>query len=79
MNAFYRRCPDKKVIGCGGVKSGAEVFMHLLAGASLVQVGTALHEEGPEIFSRLLGELKVIMQAKGYESLAAFQGKLKTL
>lgn len=79
VNAFYRRCPDKKVIGCGGVKSGAEVFMHLLAGASLVQVGTALYEEGPEIFSRLLEELKAIMQAKGYESLADVQGKLKTL
>lgn len=47
VNAFYRRCPEKQIIGCGGVKTGEHVFMHLLAGASLVQVGTALYEEGP--------------------------------
>lgn len=79
VNAFYRRCPQKQVIGCGGVKSGKEVFMHLLAGASLVQVGTALQEEGPGIFARLNAELTEILTAKGYTSLDQLRGKLKTL
>jgi dihydroorotate dehydrogenase (fumarate) len=79
VNAFFRRCPDKKVIGCGGVKTGEQVFQHLLAGASLVQVGTALQEEGPAIFARLCDELAALMAKKGYQKLVDFQGKLKTL
>ncbi len=79
VNAFYRRCPDKKVIGCGGVKTGEQVFQHILAGAALVQVGTALHEQGPAIFARLTEELEALMAKKGYRSLADFYGKLKTL
>ncbi len=79
VNAFFRRCPDKQVIGCGGVKSGKEVFMHFLAGASLVQVGTALQEEGCGIFARLNAELAEILQRKGYRSLEEVRGKLRTL
>jgi dihydroorotate dehydrogenase (fumarate) len=79
VNAFYRRCPAKQVIGCGGVKSGNEVFMHFLAGASLVQVGTALQEEGCGIFARLNAELAAILERKGYTSLEQVRGKLRTL
>lgn len=79
VNAFYRRCPQKLVFGCGGVTSGEEVFMHVLAGATLVQVGTQLHSEGPAIFPRLLEELSAIMKRKGYHSLSEFRGKLKVL
>ncbi|WP_432720164.1 dihydroorotate oxidase [Jeongeupia wiesaeckerbachi] len=79
VNAFYRRCPDKQIIGCGGVQSGTEAFLHLLAGASLVQIGTALYEEGPAVFERVLGELAAIMASKGYASVDEFRGRLKTL
>lgn len=70
---------DKYVIGCGGVKSGAEAFMHILAGATVVQVGTCLHEEGVGAFDRIEAELASIMQAKGYRRLEDFRGRLKTL
>lgn len=79
VNAFYRRCPEKLVIGCGGVKTGEHIFMHLLAGASLVQVGTALQEEGPGIFARLNEELVAILARKGYRNIEEVRGKLKTL
>lgn len=79
VNAFYRRCPEKKVIGCGGVRTGEHVFQHLLAGASLVQVGTALQEEGPGIFARLNAELAALLQRKGIESVDAVRGRLRTL
>lgn len=79
VNAFYRRCPSKSIIGCGGVSTGEHVFLHLLAGARIVQVGTALYEEGPEIFNRLKIELSQIMQQKGYKKISDFQGKLKTI
>ena len=79
VNAFYRRCPAKQVIGCGGVKTGEHVFMHLLAGATLVQVGTALHEDSPRLFARLNRELTAILERKGYKSLDEVRGKLRTL
>lgn len=79
VNAFYRRCPEKMVFGCGGVFSGEEVFLHILAGATIVQVGTALHDEGPGIFDRLQEELLAIMKRKGYQTLDEFRGKVKTL
>ncbi|KAI9356377.1 Dihydroorotate dehydrogenase [Pilaira anomala] len=79
VNAFYRRLPNKQVIGVGGVTSGKEVFLHVLAGASAVQIGTTLKEEGPGVFARINKELTDIMVAKGYKSLDEFRGKVKTL
>lgn len=79
VNAFFRRCPDKLVFGCGGVYSGEEAFLHILAGASMVQVGTALHDEGPIIFARLNKELQEIMTSKGYKTLDEFRGRVKTM
>lgn len=80
VNAFYRRLkPGKKVIGVGGVTSGKEAFLHVLAGATCVQVGTQLKQEGPAFFARVKKELEEIMLAKGYKSLDDFRGKVKTL
>ena len=79
IHAFHQRCPDKQIIGCGGVRTGEHVFAHLLAGASLVQVGTALHEEGPGIFARLGAELAALLNRKGYASVDEVRGRLRTL
>jgi dihydroorotate dehydrogenase (fumarate) len=79
VREFSRLMPEKHVIGCGGIKSGAEAFMHILCGATAVQIGTCLHEEGAGAFARINRELADIMQAKGYQCLADFRGKLKTL
>ena len=79
VNAFYRRCPSKQIIGCGGVRTGEHVMMHLLAGASLVQVGTALYAQGPSLFSHLNHALRTLLAQKGYATVAAVRGRLKTL
>lgn len=78
VHAFYQRLnPSIAIIGTGGVRSGRDVFEHLLCGATLVQVGTHLHQHGVGIFAQLLDELQQIMHAKGYRSLADFRGKLR--
>lgn len=79
VREFSRLMPDKHVIGCGGIKSGAEAFMHILCGATAVQIGTCLYQEGVEAFARINRELSDIMQQKGYARLEDFRGKLKTL
>ncbi len=79
VREFSRLLDDKHVIGCGGIKSGREAFMHILAGATAIQVGTCLYEEGVDCFARILNELAAIMEAKGYSKLADFRGKLRTM
>lgn len=80
VRAFRTRLnPNIKLIGTGGVTTGADVFAHLLCGADLIAVGTQLQVEGPQVFTRLMKELSDIMQAKNYTDVAEFRGKLQTL
>lgn len=80
VRAFYTRLnPSIKIIGTGGIRSGQDAFEHLLCGATMLQVGTELHKEGPAIFERLTAELTAIMDEKGYTSVDDFRGKLKTI
>ena len=73
---FNGRIP---IIGTGGVMTGTDVYEHLLCGASAVQVGTALVEQGVGVFDRLERELTDILNRKGHSSPAACRGALKEL
>ncbi len=80
VHAFYQRLnPSIQIIGTGGVYTGRDAFEHILCGASMVQIGTALHQKGVEVFERVSLGLKAIMAKKGYEKLEDFKGKLKYL
>lgn len=80
VRAFYTRLkPEIQIIGTGGIETGQDAFEHLLCGATMLQVGTALHKEGPGIFTRISKELQEIMDEKGYQSIDEFRGKLKSL
>ena len=80
VHAFYQRLnPSIQIIGTGGVKSGRDAFEHILCGASMVQIGTALQKEGVAAFERITKELQDIMQEKGYETIEDFRGKLHYL
>src|SRR5262249_42238734 len=45
------------LVGCGGVASGADAYEKIRAGASLVQLYTALVYEGPPVVRRIKDEL----------------------
>lgn len=80
VRAFYTRLnPEIKIIGTGGIRNGQDAYEHLLCGATMLQIGTELHKEGPMIFDRITKELIAIMEEKGYDSIADFRGKLKTM
>ena len=80
VRAFWKHFDGKMpIIGTGGIMNGVDAFEHLLCGASAVQVGTALVEEGLAVFGRLAQELAACLQKKGYPSIAACRGKLKEL
>jgi dihydroorotate dehydrogenase (fumarate) len=80
VRAFYKIFQGRiPIIGTGGVVNGIDAFEHFLCGASAVQIGTALVEEGLDVFRRLETELAGILSKKGYASIADCRGKLKEL
>jgi len=46
------------LIGMGGIENGYDVVEYLMAGASLVQVGTAVWKGGAEVLGRIAGEFE---------------------
>jgi dihydroorotate dehydrogenase (fumarate) len=80
VRAFYKFFEGRvPLIGTGGIVNGADAFEHLLCGASAVQVGTVLVEQGVGVFGRLEAELAAILTRKGYRSLEGCRGRLKEL
>ncbi|GKS57450.1 dihydroorotate dehydrogenase A (fumarate) [Nitrospira sp.] len=67
------------IIGAGGVIHGSDAFEHALCGASAVQIGTVLVEEGTGVFARLEKELIGVLSRKGYASVETCRGRLKEL
>lgn len=80
VRAFWKHFEGRMpIIGTGGVMNGVDAFEHFLCGASAVQIGTVLVEEGVEVFKRLEQELAACLDNKGYRSVAECRGKLKEL
>jgi dihydroorotate dehydrogenase (fumarate) len=80
VRAFYKLFQGKiPIIGTGGVVDGMDAFEHVLCGASAVQIGTVLVEEGLGSFDRLKSELTAVLARKGYRSLAECQGTVREL
>jgi len=58
------------LISVGGIGSGAEAYARLRAGASLVQLYTALVYEGPGLPARMLRELDALITRDGFATIA---------
>ena len=54
------------LVGCGGVRTGADALAKIKAGASLVQLYTAFAREGPALVPRLKRELLAALRAEGF-------------
>jgi dihydroorotate dehydrogenase (NAD+) catalytic subunit len=65
---------DLPVIGTGGVLSGEDALQMVMAGATAVGIGTALHYDGDGAFERILGELAAILEREGIASLNDVRG-----
>jgi len=58
------------LIGCGGVSSGADAYAKIRAGASLVQLYTALVYEGPGVVKSIVKELAFLLKRDGFANVA---------
>ena len=70
LRALYRLTQGKlPIIGVGGVASGADAYAKLRAGATLVQLYSALVFEGPALVSRIKRELLDCLERDGLRSV----------
>lgn len=63
------------LIGVGGIASGADAYAFIRAGASLVQVYTALVYEGPGLVRRIKRDLAALLKRDGFAAVAAAVGR----
>lgn len=65
---------DIPLIGVGGVYTFADVVEFIFAGARAVQIGTAIMDEGVEVFAKINHDLEKFMAEKGYSSIDEMVG-----
>jgi len=64
------------LIASTGIHSGEGTVKQILAGATAVQIVSAIYKNSPEYITTILNELKDWMKNKGFNSLDEFRGKM---
>lgn len=72
----FARATDRRVplIGAGGIASGADVYQRMRAGASLVQLYSALVYEGPGLARQIKRDLLALLERDGVTRLQEIVG-----
>jgi dihydroorotate dehydrogenase (NAD+) catalytic subunit len=65
---------DVPVIGCGGVRTWKDAVEFLLAGASAVQIGSAVAFEDFNVFKSIAAGIDAYLERKGYGSVKEIVG-----
>jgi dihydroorotate dehydrogenase (NAD+) catalytic subunit len=68
------RAVNLPIIGTGGVSSGRDAVEMIMAGATAVGVGSAVHDEGPGAFRRIGREMEGLLADLGCESVEGMRG-----
>lgn len=67
--------PSMPIIGVGGIFTAADAYAKIRAGASLVQLYTAMVYEGPRLARRIAGGLVALLQRDGFAHVSEAIGK----
>ncbi len=62
------------IIGVGGVTTGEDAAEMMMAGASAVQIGTAIYYRGIDVFRKVSDEIKTFMEENGYSTIKEMTG-----
>ncbi len=75
LSRMYRLVGGKiPLIGSGGIDSGAAAYAKIRAGATLVQLYTALIYQGPGLVNRVKRQLATLLRRDGFSCLAEAVG-----
>ena len=71
LKLIYQTYSDVNIpiIGIGGVKCGEDAIEMMMAGASIVGVGTAIYYRGIEVFNKINNEIIEFIDENEYENL----------
>mgnify|MGYP001471555626 CR=1 FL=1 len=76
ISKFYKLLKGKiKIIGVGGVDSGASAYEKFLAGANYVQLYTGMVYRGPNIVSMIKKELRDLLLKDSVKNFSEIVGK----
>ena len=67
---YYLTAGKLPIISTGGIMSGRDAYRRIRAGASLVQIYSALLYKGPAVIPAILKELASLLKADGFTSVA---------
>ena len=75
LRAFYTETSGRvPLVGVGGISGGEDAYAKIRAGASLVQLYTALAYQGPGLIAEIKRDLLRLMQADGFTRITAAIG-----
>ncbi|PYB68689.1 dihydroorotate dehydrogenase [Thermoplasma sp. Kam2015] len=64
----------KEIIGVGGIASFEDAVEYIMAGASAVQIGTALYTRGKGIFRDIISQMNTFMDDEGFGRISDMVG-----
>jgi dihydroorotate dehydrogenase (NAD+) catalytic subunit len=65
---------DIPIIGVGGITTGEDAIEYLMAGASAVQIGSAVYYREVDVFTKICTEIKQWMQQHDYKNISEIIG-----
>jgi dihydroorotate dehydrogenase (NAD+) catalytic subunit len=76
LNCVYEiyEAVEVPVVGIGGITTGEDAIEFLMAGASAVEIGTAIYYRGIGVFKKVSAEMEKFMEAEGYSSIEEIIG-----
>lgn len=69
---------DIPVIGVGGITTGEDALEYIMAGASALQIGSAIYYRGIDVFKKICNEIETWIKDHGHENLSELVGVAHT-
>lgn len=75
IHNFYKLTEGKMpIIGVGGISSGADAYEKIKAGASMVQIYSALVYQGPALATKICKDLLTLLEQDGFDHISKAVG-----
>ena len=62
------------VIGVGGITTGEDALEYIMAGASALQIGSAIYYRGVDVFQKICDEIEIWMKEHSYTKISDLIG-----
>jgi dihydroorotate dehydrogenase (NAD+) catalytic subunit len=72
---LYRAFPNIPIIGTGGVTNGRDALEMVMAGATLVGIGSAIYYRGTDAICEVRNEFNTWLESHGISDLAEIRGR----